>query len=188
MTHYDKEDTVPNNQKGQALYESDSDNRNVVSKKPRSGKIGSIRTNQEYATALEQNCTHFEHTGTHNDRIVYGDGEYQNKQLRRCVLLRGVKAIATKKFVDKTQGITYLDILKLVDDPTYTSRQAKNALRNFKNKGKLYTSRRTKPQEYFLSQEDADYAAQKYRSMHIDPSRGKCRVSLDDNISYAFFT
>lgn len=81
-----------------------------------------------------------------------------------------ISKLATKKFVDKTQGITYLDILKLADEPNYTSRQAKNVLRNFKDKGKLYTSRRTKPQEYYLSQDDADYVAQKYRSTHIDPT------------------
>jgi hypothetical protein len=173
MTLYDKEDTVPNNQKGQALYESDRDNRRLISKKPRSDKIGSIRINQEYAIALEQKCTHFEHTSTQNDRIVYGDGEYQKKQRRRRVLFRDVKAIATKKFVDKIQGITYLDVIKLADDPSYTLKRARNVLRNFKRDGKLYTNLRTKKlQEYFLSQEEADYAALKRRSTHIDPSRG----------------
>jgi hypothetical protein len=185
MTLYDKEDTVPNNQKGQALYESDRDNRRLISKKPRSDKIGSIRINQEYAIALEQKCTHFEHTSTQNDRIVYGDGEYQKKQRRRRVLFRDVKAIATKKFVDKIQGITYLDVIKLADDPSYTLKRARNVLRNFKRDGKLYTNLRTKKlQEYFLSQEEADYAALKRRSTHIDPS-GVSSNNTTQHLSYA---
>jgi len=73
--------------------------------------------------------------------------------------------------VDKTQGITCLDILELVDDPSYTLKQARDTLRNFKDERKLYTRRRTKPQEYYLSQEDADYAALKHvRSTQNGPT------------------
>jgi hypothetical protein len=126
--------------------------------------------NQDSSTAIEHHSTQSAAECTHNHKMVYGHGERQSQQHGHRLLFRDIKAVATKKFVDNTRGITHFDILKLVDDPSYTPRQAKNVLRNFKNKGKLYTSRRTKPQEYYLSQDDADYVAQKYRSTHIDPT------------------
>ena len=127
--------------------------------------------NQRSTIALEQNCTQFGRKSTQNDKILHGDGLYRRQQPRHRLLFRDIKAYATKKFVDKTQGITCLDILELVDDPSYTLKQARDTLRNFKDERKLYTRRRTKPQEYYLSQEDADYAALKHmRSTHIDPS------------------
>jgi hypothetical protein len=145
-----------------------------------------IKTQKPTTTAREQNCTHFGHASTQNDEIVYGDGEHQNKQHRRRIQFKDIKAIATKKFVDKTQGITYRDILKLIDDPSYTRKQAQDVLRNLKNKGKLYTSRRTKPQKYYLSQEDAYYAAKENRkSTHIDPS-GVPSNNLNQHVSYPF--
>ena len=58
-------------------------------------------------------------------------------------------------------------------------------LRNIKNDGKLYTRYRTRPQQYYLSQEDADYAAQKHkRSTHNDPS-GVHSNSTTQHLSYA---
>jgi Rieske Fe-S protein len=153
------------------MHESDNGNIEFVPKKLGKSKRRSKDGNQQSIIALDQNCTHFGHTSTQNEKILHADGLYRRQQHRRRLLFRDIKAVATKKFVDKTQGITHFDILKLMDDPSYTPRQAKNVLRNLKNKGKLYTSRRRKPQEYYLSQEDADYAAQENRrSMHNDPS------------------
>ena len=152
------------------MHESDNGNIEFVLKKLGKSKRRSEDRNQQSVIALDQNCTHFGHASTQYEKILHGDGPYRLQQHRRRLLFRDIKVVATKKFVDKTQGITHFDILKLVDDPSYTPRQAKNVLRNLKNKGKLFTSRRRKPQEYYLSQEDADYAAQENRSMHIDPS------------------
>ena len=153
------------------MYESDNGNIEFVHKKLRRSKRRSEDRNQQSIIALDQNSTHFGHASTQNEKILHGNGLYRRQQHRRRLLFRDIKVVATKKFVDKSQGITHFDILKLADDPSYTPRQAKNVLRNLKNKGKLYTSRRRKPQEYYLSQEDADYAAQENRrSMHNDPS------------------
>lgn len=185
MTFYHKKTLSSKNRERQTLCKSDSDNMGFMSKKHRSSNTGSTDRNQKCAVALEQKSTHFGHTSTHNDKIVYGDGEYQNKQRRRRLLFRDIKVVATKKFVDKTQGITYLDILKLVDDPSYTRKQAQDALRNFKNKGKLYTGHRTNPEHYYTSQEDADYAALKHRrSTHIDPS-GVLSKNTTQHLPYA---
>ena len=134
-------------------------------------KVGELARNQQCIIALDQNCTHFGHTSTQNEKIPHSDGLYRRQQHRRRLLFRDVKAIATEKFITKSQGITYLDIIKLADDVNYTPKQAQHVLRNFKKDGKLYVSYRTKPQQYFLSREDAEYAAQKRkRSTHIDPT------------------
>jgi hypothetical protein len=133
--------------------------------------VGELARNQQCIIALHQNCTHFGHTSTQNEKILDGDGLYRRQQHRRRLLFKDVKATATEKFITKSQGITYLDIIKLVDDANYTPKQAQYVLRNFKKDGKLHVSYRTKPQQYFLSREDAEYAAQKHkRSTHIDPT------------------
>jgi len=153
------------------LNRSDSDYITTVAKNSKSSSIDSAGRNQSPTIALEQNCTQFGRESTQNDKIVYGDGEYQHQQHQHRLLFRDIKAAATKKLLDKNQGITYLDVIKLADDPRYTPKQAQDVLRNLKIKGKLHTCYRTKPQQYYLSQEDADYAAQKYmRSTHNDPS------------------
>jgi hypothetical protein len=64
-----------------------------------------------------------------------------------------------------------MDILKLVDDLRYTPKQASQLLWNHKRKGNLFTSSRTCPQKYYLSIEDAEYAAQKEgKSTVVDPT------------------
>jgi hypothetical protein len=138
------------------LYESDNGNIEFVPKKLRKSKRRSEDRNQQCIIALDQNCTHFGHISTQNEKIPHSDGLYRRQQHRRRLLFRDVKAIATEKFIAKSQGITYLDIIKLADDPNYTPKQAQHVLRNFKKDGKLYASYRTKPQQYFLSREDAE--------------------------------
>jgi hypothetical protein len=173
MAPYNKESTASKNKQEQTLHDSDNGNIVFVSKEPSKSKIRSEDRSEQCTVALDQNSTHFGHESTQNEEILHGGGLYRRQQPRHRLLFRNIKVYATKKFVDKTQGITCLDILQLVDDPSYTLKQARNTLRNFKDERKLYTRRRTKPQEYYLSQEDADYAALKHRiSTHIDPTQG----------------
>jgi len=141
---------------------------------------------QDSSSAIEHHSTQSATECTHNHKIIHGHGERQIQQHGHRLLFGDIKAVATKKFVDKTQGITYLDIIKLVDDPAYTSRQAKNVLRNLKIKNKLHTCYRTKPQQYYLSQEDADYAALRYRkSTQNDPSGVGSQLMRKDTTRYS---
>ena len=111
---------------------------------------------------LKQDSTHTDTQSTHTEKII------QQKQKQLHIPFKEIKAAAIEKMVDKEEGITFLDILKLADNPTYTPKQAKDVLRNHKVKGNLITCNRTIPQQYYLSKADAEYSAAK--STHIGPT------------------
>ncbi len=74
-----------------------------------------------------------------------------------------LKPAADSKYRNYGEGITYKDILKRFPGLVKTIGQAQDILRNHKNKAKLYTCHRTKPQQYFLSREQAELAALSYK-------------------------
>ena len=113
---------------------------------------------------LKQDTTHFDTQTTHFDTIIH---EKKKQQQQLHIPFQQVKAAAIEKMANKHQGITYLDILKLADNPTYTPKQAMELLRNHRKSGNLHTVHRTKPQQYYLSKADAEYSGA--RTTYIDP-------------------
>lgn len=141
-----------------------------------------IYVNQSLINLLDSKCTHFEQKSTHFEEKAH----VHQQQLHRYLKWIDVEAAAANKYRNYGNGISYQDILKRFPELVKTERQAQDVLRNYKNKGKLYTCHRTKPQQYFLSNEQAELAAFHYRkSTHSDPiegttfsSRQKPRLSL----------
>lgn len=91
---------------------------------------------ETYSYVLKQNTAHSDTQSAHFDKnthvIKYHKQPY--------ISFKDIKSAAIKKMVDKHAGITYLDVLKLADNPAYTPKQAKYLLRHHKKKGKLFTS------------------------------------------------
>lgn len=141
-----------------------------------------IYVNQQLVNFLDSNCTHSEQKNTQFEEKAQ---EYQQKkqQPRRHYLKwADVEAAADSKYRNCGEGITYKDILKRFPGLVKTSKQAQNILRNYKNKSKLYTCHRIKPQKYFLSNDHAELAALNYRkSTHSDPTGVKCSHSSSPN-------
>src|SRR5919108_6132097 len=95
----------------------------------------------------------------------------QQQSLYSRLPFKDIRAAAIKKSAEKHTGITFLDVLELVDDPRYTPRQASQLLRNHKRNGNLFTCNRTCPQKYYLTVADAEYAAQKdSRTTQLHPT------------------
>ncbi len=118
----------------------------------------------------DSECTHFEQKSTYIEEKSY---IHQQQQRHRYLKWIDVEAAAANKYRNYGEGITYHDILKRFPELIKTDEQAQNVLRNYKNKGKLYTCHRTKPQQYFLSNEQAELSAFNYRkSTHSDPIEG----------------
>jgi hypothetical protein len=113
---------------------------------------------------LRQETTHTDSQSTHIDNNILVLQEHKQKHIP----FKDMEAAAIEKMANKNEGITFLDILKVADNPTYTPKQAKDVLRNHKINGNLFTSRRTIPQRYYLSKSDAEYSAA--RSTHIEPT------------------
>ena len=129
-----------------------------------------IYINQSLINFLNSKCTHFEQKGTHFEEKAH---VHKQQQRRRYLKWIDAEAAAANKYRDYGEGITYQDILKQFPGLVKTDGQAQDILRNYKNKGKLYTCHRTKPQQYFLSNEQAELAAFNYRkSTHSDPIGG----------------
>jgi hypothetical protein len=123
-----------------------------------------IYVNESLVNLLDSKCTHFEKQSTHleENEPVY---RHQQQQQRRQRYLKwiDVEAATAKKYRDNGEGITYQDILNCFPALVRTNGQAQDILRNNKNKGKLYTGHRTKPQQYFLSNEQAQLATLNYK-------------------------
>jgi hypothetical protein len=118
----------------------------------------------------DSECTYLEQKST---QIEEKACVYQQQQRHRYLKWIDVEAAASNKYTKYGEGITYEDILKGFPGLVKTNEQAQNVLRNYKNKGKLYTCHRTKPQQYFLSKEQAELAAFNYRkSTHSHPIGG----------------
>ena len=133
-----------------------------------------IYVNQQLVNFPKSNFTHFGQKITQFEEKAQ---EYQQKkqqqQRRRYLKWTDVEAAAASKYRNDGEGITYKDILKHFPGLVKSSGQAQDILRNHKNKGKLYTCHRTKPQQYFLSREQAELAALSYKkSTHSDPIEG----------------
>jgi hypothetical protein len=129
-----------------------------------------IYVNESLVNLLDSKCTHFEKQSTHLEEKAH---VHKQQQRHRYLKWKDVEAAAANKYKDYGEGITYQDILKRFPELGKSDGQAQDVLRNYKNKGKLYTSHRTKPQQYFLSNEQAELAAFNYRkSTHSDPIGG----------------
>jgi hypothetical protein len=125
-----------------------------------------IYVNQQLFNFLDPNCTHFEQKNTQFEEKAQ---EYRKKkkQQRHYLKWTDVEAAAANKYRNYGEGITYEDLLKIFPEIIKTKEQAQDLLRNHKSDGKLYTSHRTKPQQYFLSSEQAELAASSYmKSTH----------------------
>src|SRR5919106_3528771 len=106
-----------------------------------------IYVNESLVNSLDSKCTHFENKSTHFEEKTH---VYQQQRERnRYLKWTAVEAAAANKYRDYGEGITYQDILKRFPELGKTDGQAQDVLRNYKNKRKLYTSHRTKPQQYF---------------------------------------
>jgi len=130
-----------------------------------------IYVNQHFTNFLDSNCTHFEQKNT---QFEESSQEYQEKkkqqQRRHYLKWTDIEAAAANKYRNYGEGITYEDILKLFPGIVKSSGQAQDLLRNHKSEGKLYTCHRTKPQQYFLSREQAELASFNHRkSTYSDP-------------------
>lgn len=119
-----------------------------------------IYVNESLVNLLDSKCTHFEKQSTHLEEKAH---VHKQQQRHRYLKWTDVEAAAANKYKDYGEGITYQDILKRFPELGKTDGQAQDVLRNYKNKGKLYTSHRTKPQQYFLSNEQAELAALNYK-------------------------
>jgi hypothetical protein len=142
-----------------------------------------IYVSQTLINFRDLNCTHFEQKSTHSEETPQ---EYQqNKRLRHYLKWTDVEAAAANKYRNYGEGITYEDIPKQFPGLVKTNGQAQNILRNHKNKAKLYTCHRTKPQQYFLSSEQAKLAALNYRkSTHSDLIEGTtCNTRQKSHLS-----
>jgi hypothetical protein len=113
---------------------------------------------------LKQDTTHTDTKSTHTDKFTL----VQQQQSQQHIPFKDIKAAAVQKMANKHEGVTYLDILKLIDNPSYTPKQAKDVLRNHKINGNLFTCNRTIPQQYYLSKADAEYSAT--RTTHFEPT------------------
>jgi hypothetical protein len=83
-----------------------------------------------------------------------------------------IQAITNEIFVNRKRGIEYRDLLKPPYKRCNSKKQAQKVLRNHKDRGTLVPSfHRAKPQQYFLTKEDAEEAALKYNKMrHFGPT------------------
>src|SRR5215216_788976 len=138
-----------------------------------------IYVNQHFTNFLDSNCTHFEQKNT---QFEESSQEYQEKkkqqQRRHYLKWTDIEAAAANKYRNYGEGITYEDILKLFPGIVKSSGQAQDLLRNHKSEGKLYTCHRTKPQQYFLSREQAELASFNHRkSTYSDPIGVRARIS-----------
>jgi RecA/RadA recombinase len=142
-----------------------------------------IYINQQLGNFLDSNCTHFEQKNTQFEEKAQEYRQKKKQQQRRHYLKwTDVEVAADSKYRNYGEGITYKDILKRFPGLVKTSKQAQNILRNYKNKSKLYTCHRTKPQKYFLSNDHAELAALNYRkSTHSDPTGVKSSHSSSPN-------
>jgi hypothetical protein len=134
-----------------------------------------IYVNQQSINFLDSNCTHFEQNNTQFEEKAqeYQQKKKQQQQRRHYLKWTDVEAAADSKYRNYGEGITYKDILKRFPGLVQTSGQAQDILRNHKNKAKLHTCHRTKPQQYFLSREQAELAAFNHRkSTYSDPIEG----------------
>ncbi|MFL6487455.1 MAG: hypothetical protein ACJ71D_12205, partial [Nitrososphaera sp.] len=125
-----------------------------------------IYVNQQSFNFLDPNCTHFEQKNTQFEEKAQ---EYRKKkkQQRHYLKRTDVEAAVANKYRNYGEGITYEDLLKIFPEIIKTKEQAQDLLRNHKSDGKLYTFHRTKPQQYFLSSEQAELAALSYmKSTH----------------------
>jgi hypothetical protein len=122
----------------------------------------SIYVSQTLINFRYSNCTHFEQKSTHSEEKSQ---EYQQKkkQQRHYLKWTDVEAAVANKYRNYGEGITYEDVLKVFPGVIKTKGQAQDLLRNHKSEGKLYTCHRTKPQQYFLSSEQAKLAALNYK-------------------------
>jgi hypothetical protein len=121
-----------------------------------------IYVSQTLINFRDSNCTHFEQKSTQYEEK---EQEYQEKkqQRRRYLKWTYVEGAAANKYRNYGEGITYEDVLKIFPGVIKTKGQAQDLLRNHKSDGKLYTCHRTKPQQYFLSSDQAELAALNYK-------------------------
>jgi hypothetical protein len=122
-----------------------------------------VYVNQQLIDFLASNCTHFEQKKTHFEEKAQEDRKKKKQQRRHYLKWIDVEAAADSKYKNYGEGITYKDILKRFPGLVKTIGQSQDILRNHKNKAKLYTCHRTKPQQYFLSREQAELAALSYK-------------------------
>jgi DNA repair protein RadA len=128
-----------------------------------------IYVSQTLINFRDSNCTHFEQKSTQSEEKAQ---EYQEKkrERRRYLKWTHVEGAAANKYRNYGEGITYEDVIKMFPGVIKTKGQAQDLLRNHKSDGKLYTYHRTKPQQYFLSNEQAKLAALNYmKSTHSYP-------------------
>lgn len=83
-----------------------------------------------------------------------------------CVRWKDVHTRAAAKFSRDEEGITYVELCRGRNKLVQTPKQAQNVLRYWKKKRLLFTYGRTKPQQYFLSEDVAEYSFLK--STHFD--------------------
>jgi hypothetical protein len=135
-----------------------------------------IYIDQSLNIAQEKSSTHVHFESTHIEPVTHVEERQQQLQLpprrHHRVTAEDIQALAGSKFQCTGKGLTFKDLLKSQYKRAYTKEQAQDILHYHKKRGNLYTnSCRTKPQQYFCNEVDAEQAAL-YNSTitHIEPS------------------
>lgn len=163
-----------------------NDDSNSLRISPDKSDAAIIEEKDSTSNLLAQESSHSDTKSSHSRKFALGGRDSSWSRSVPYVKWKDIKGLAIKKFAGNQQGITYLDILKLADNPSFEVKQAQKVLRNHKDKrngrskNRLYTSARTVPQQYFISQVDASAAAieisaNSKKSRHSDPTGVKAR-------------
>jgi RecA/RadA recombinase len=101
---------------------------------------------------------------THSQDVLSGNRQY--------ISAENIRLLAQIKFKQSGEGLTYEDLVS--DGPfkcVESEQRAQDTLHYHHKKGHLFTFRRTNPQQYFASEDDAEMAAiPREKNTHSDPT------------------
>jgi hypothetical protein len=127
----------------------------------------------------EKSSSHPRPATTHPQQFIHVV-EHQNNKTKRKVSTALIKSIATQKYEETFEGVTYLDLYHGKYKVVETEQGAKNLLHYHKTKGTLFSNYPlTIPQQYFASEDMAKsaHAVQEHRARTVpiplsDPTGG----------------